>query len=109
MHSQPAVKDADNRLLWRMNRVRLTAEQVRDSVLQFAGRLDHTIGGPPAVQFAHRGKNTFMPDGELLHLSIMTLSIRTLRRIAAARYIASCFARWRIRSWMRSIVRTAPP
>jgi hypothetical protein len=57
------AKDEDNRLLWRMNRARLTAEQVRDSVLQFAGRLDLTIGGPPAVQFVHRGKNTFMPDG----------------------------------------------
>jgi hypothetical protein len=56
-------RDPENRLLWRMNRVRLTAEQVRDSVLQFGGRLDLAMAGPSAVQFVHRGKATFMPDG----------------------------------------------
>jgi mono/diheme cytochrome c family protein len=55
--------DADNRLLWRMNRSRLTAEQVRDSLLHMSGQLDLTMGGPAAVQFVHRGKATFMPDG----------------------------------------------
>ena len=59
----PAKVDADNRLLWRMNRVRLSGEQVRDSVLQFADRLDLAMGGPAVVQFVHRGKATFMPDG----------------------------------------------
>ena len=64
VHAGPAADmDADNRLLWRMNRARLTGEQVRDSVLQLSGRLDLTMGGPPAVQFVHRGKATFMPDG----------------------------------------------
>ncbi len=62
-HSAAAEVDADNRLLWRMNRVRLTAEQVRDSALQVSGRLDLAMGGPPAVQFAHRGNATFRPDG----------------------------------------------
>jgi hypothetical protein len=28
-----------------------------------SGRLDLTMGGPAAVQFVHRGKLTFMPDG----------------------------------------------
>ena len=46
-----------------MNRTRLTAEQVRDSLLQMSGRLDLTMGGPSVVQFVHRGKATFMPDG----------------------------------------------
>ena len=46
-----------------MNRTRLTAEQVRDSLLQMSGQLDLTMGGPAAVQFVHRGKATFMPDG----------------------------------------------
>jgi hypothetical protein len=55
--------DAENRLLWRMNRPRLTAEQLRDSVLQAGDRLDLTMGGPAAVQFVDRGKATFMPDG----------------------------------------------
>src|SRR3954452_2427380 len=43
--------DADNRLLWRMNRSRLDAEQVRDSVLAVAGKLDLTMGGPSVQQF----------------------------------------------------------
>jgi hypothetical protein len=55
--------DTDNRLLWRMNRPRLTGEQVRDAVLQMSCRLDLAMGGPVAVQFVHRGKATFMPDG----------------------------------------------
>ncbi len=55
--------DPENRLLWRMNRTRLTAEQLRDSLLSFSGDLDLTMGGPPVVQFVDRGKATFMPDG----------------------------------------------
>jgi hypothetical protein len=43
-----AKLDADNRLLWRMNRMRLDAEAVRDSVLAAAGTLDLTMGGPSA-------------------------------------------------------------
>ena len=46
-----------------MNRTRLTAEQLRDSVLQMSGQLDLTMGGPSAVQFVARGKATFNPDG----------------------------------------------
>lgn len=56
--------DPDNRLLSRMNPRRLTAEQVRDAVLQFSGQLDLTMGGPPVVQFVNRGAATFNPaDG----------------------------------------------
>jgi hypothetical protein len=43
--------DADNRLLWRMNRTRLDAEQVRDTILQMAGCLDLRMGGPSDMQF----------------------------------------------------------
>lgn len=38
--------DSSNRLLWKMNRRRLEAEALRDSVLQTAGKLDLTMGGP---------------------------------------------------------------
>jgi mono/diheme cytochrome c family protein len=38
--------DGDNVLLWRMNRRRLEAEAIRDSVLLVAGKLDLTMGGP---------------------------------------------------------------
>jgi hypothetical protein len=49
--SLPSAVDADNRLLWRMNRNRLDAEQVRDAVLQMAGRLELRMGGPSDLQF----------------------------------------------------------
>jgi hypothetical protein len=38
--------DPENRLLGRMSRRRLTAEEWRDAVLATAGRLDRTVGGP---------------------------------------------------------------
>lgn len=46
-----AEVDADNTLLWRMNRTRLDAESVRDAVLQISGKLDLTMGGPSVRQF----------------------------------------------------------
>ncbi len=41
-----AEKDAGNRLYWRANRPRLSAEQIRDSVLFVSGSLKTTMGGP---------------------------------------------------------------
>ena len=41
-----AVKDPENRLLWRMNRRRLDAEAIRDGVLLVSGRLVDADGGP---------------------------------------------------------------
>jgi mono/diheme cytochrome c family protein len=38
--------DPENRLLWRMPRVRLDAEIIRDQILAVAGSLDRTLGGP---------------------------------------------------------------
>ena len=55
--------DPDNRLLARMNSPRLSAEALRDTVLQLSGRLDLTMGGPSVVQFQHRGDATFNPGG----------------------------------------------
>ena len=49
--STMALEDADNRLLWRMNRLRMDAEVYRDSVLRMAGRLDLKMGGPGIEQF----------------------------------------------------------
>ena len=58
--SSPVARDdADNRLLWRMNRQRLTAEQVRDAVLHLSGQLDLKMGGSPALHFLHQGDKTF--------------------------------------------------
>lgn len=44
--SRKARLDPANRWLWRMNRRRLDAEAVRDSVLQAAGTLNLQMGGP---------------------------------------------------------------
>ncbi len=41
-----AKVDPENRLLWRMNRLRLDAEAVRDSILAVAGSLTQLFGGP---------------------------------------------------------------
>jgi hypothetical protein len=43
--------DPDNRLLGRMNRRRLEAEEVRDNLLAVAGRLDPSLGGPATRDF----------------------------------------------------------
>ena len=47
-----AALDGDARLLWRMPRAKLDAEEVRDAMLFAAGRLDLTRGGPSDQQFA---------------------------------------------------------
>jgi len=38
--------DPENRLLWRMPRVRLEAEIIRDQILAVTGNLDRSLGGP---------------------------------------------------------------
>jgi len=43
--ARAAEADPDNRLLWRMNRRRLEAEQLRDALLAVSGQLDRTMGG----------------------------------------------------------------
>lgn len=49
--SLPSVKDTDNLLLWRMNRRKLDAETLRDSVLLVSGKLDTKMGGPSFQDF----------------------------------------------------------
>jgi len=49
-----AAKDSGNRLLWRMNRARLDAEQFRDTLLAMSGKLDLTMGGPSVQQFGFK-------------------------------------------------------
>jgi hypothetical protein len=41
--------DPDNTLLWRQNRRRLSAEQLRDSLLALSGRLNRQAGGPSVM------------------------------------------------------------
>ncbi len=49
--------DGDNRLIWRMSRRRLEAEQLRDALLTISGRLDPAMGGPSAMQFKYDDPN----------------------------------------------------
>ena len=62
--------DRDNRLLWRMNRTRLDAECIRDSILAVCGKLDLRMGGPGWSPFqpndnyvrVYSPKETFGPE-----------------------------------------------
>lgn len=44
--SSGGIEDPDNLFFARMNRRRLTAEEIRDALLNVAGQLDFTMGGP---------------------------------------------------------------
>jgi hypothetical protein len=43
------AKDPTNRLLWRFNRRRLAAEELRDAMLMVSGRLNPAMGGPAVM------------------------------------------------------------
>jgi hypothetical protein len=49
--SKRTAHDSDNRFLARMNRTRLDADQVRDTILQISGALDLRMSGPSDMQF----------------------------------------------------------
>ena len=55
--------DANNRTLWRMNRRRLEAEELRDAILTTSGTLDETLGGPGFYLFVLE-KTTHSPHYE---------------------------------------------
>lgn len=50
-NDENAVIDSGNTFLWRMNRRRLSAEEVRDATLHVSGKLDRTMYGPGARLF----------------------------------------------------------
>jgi len=57
-------KDVENGWLWRMNRTRIDAESVRDSVLRLAGRLDETMYGPPDQHFISKPGVHVTPEAD---------------------------------------------
>ncbi|MEC9096494.1 MAG: DUF1553 domain-containing protein, partial [Planctomycetota bacterium] len=45
-HAANSQIDNGNQYLWRMNRRKLSAEEIRDSILKVSGRLNNQMGGP---------------------------------------------------------------
>jgi hypothetical protein len=80
-----AAIDSGNQYLWRMNRARLEAETIRDSVLSVAGKLDLAAGGPGFRDFGfkddhspHYAYNEYNPDDPATHRrSIYRLVVRS--------------------------------
>jgi len=60
--AKAAAVDADNRLLWRMNRRRLSAEEVHDSILAVSGKLDLAMGGPAYQPFRYQFRKSPVYD-----------------------------------------------
>ena len=79
-----AKKDGDNRLLWRMNRQRLDAESVRDTVLSVSGKLEaDKMYGPGFDLFAFKDDHSPIYD----HLDLKRINApdtwrRTIYRFA---------------------------
>ena len=62
-HNEKAAGvDGSNRLLWRMNRRRMDAEVVRDSVLAVSGQLDFQMGGPAFMPFRYQFRKSPVYD-----------------------------------------------
>ena len=66
VRADAAQKDGDSRLLWRFPPRRLSAEEVRDSVLYIAGQLDTRMGGPGFRLYEYLQDNvaTYVPLDE---------------------------------------------
>ncbi len=58
-----AATDADNQLLWRFAPRRLSAEELRDTILAVAGKLDSKMGGPGfrLYQYMRDNVSTYAP------------------------------------------------
>lgn len=74
-HASNATIDSENRYLWRMNRRRLEAEEIRDAMLHVSGKLNPQMGGPGYYLFVleraehspHYEYHKFNPDDAASH------------------------------------------
>lgn len=57
-------RDADNLLLWRMNRARMDAESMRDTILTISGKLVNRMGGPSDQHFLLKPGIHVTPEAE---------------------------------------------
>ncbi|HEY0456151.1 MAG TPA: DUF1553 domain-containing protein, partial [Verrucomicrobiae bacterium] len=76
-----AKKDGDNRWLWRMNRERLDAECIRDSMLYVSGKLDLTMGGPSVRQFYFKDDHSPVYDYSQYDLDSPGANRRSIYRL----------------------------
>jgi len=80
---QDAAKDIANDFLWRSNRQRLDAEEVRDAMLSVSGTLDPSMAGPqpfPAESSWHYTQHVpFIADYETNRRSVYLLQQRIRR------------------------------
>ncbi len=72
-----ALPDPDNRLLWKFNRRRLAAEEIRDAMLAVSGTLDRTPGGAhpfkPEWEWRYTQHKPFVDDFESNRRSVYLL------------------------------------
>src|SRR5439155_11980957 len=59
-----AAVDRDNQILWRMNRRRLEAEAIRDSLLTVGGQLSPVRGGPGVYPHIPKDVNVQLPNND---------------------------------------------
>ena len=77
---QFAKTDAENRYLWRMNRSRLDAESIHDSMLLISGKLDLTMGGPAIQQFFFKDDHSPVYDYSLFDVDSPAACRRSIYR-----------------------------
>jgi len=79
-NAENSAKDANNDLFWRFNRRRLSAEELRDSVLAIAGTLDRTPGGPhpftPESEWHYTQHKPFVADYQTKKRSVYLMQQR---------------------------------
>jgi hypothetical protein len=96
------VIDPDNRLLWRMNRQRLDAESIRDTLLLLGGNLDETIGGP---NIANGTKSEY---GYAFASKRRSVYVPVFRNTLPSMFTAFDFADPNIQAGSRTVSTTAP-
>jgi hypothetical protein len=101
-----AEADPENHLLWHFNRRRLSAEEIRDSILLLSGRLNTERGGPsvfptlPAdladsARYGRGGASMWEPnerDSDLRRRSIYTFQRRSMPLPMMAAFDATVFS-----------------